>query len=341
MHKTPTIRDVAREASVSVAVVSRVLNEGTGPVAASTRSRVLHVIEELGYQPRAAARELQSGDTTTVGLVLADLTNPFFSRLADRIVWEARSRGTQILLSTTQEDPHVEAEALDTLIGRGVAAVIATPTAENVEKWQRLRRRGIHVVFVDRSIEELPDIDVVSLDNAASAQIATEHLIDLGHERIAFISGPARTTTGRSRIAGFRTAMAKAELSVDEQLIHAVPFRGEGGGDAVGAFLSLADPPTALIVGNTAQAHNALRRLHQAAVSVPEELSVIIFDDNPWAELVSPPLSVIRQPIEMLAMHSMDLVLARVRGTITDTVRHVRLDADLIERSSTAPRGAR
>ncbi|KTS89317.1 LacI family transcriptional regulator [Microbacterium testaceum] len=338
MQKTPTIRDVAREAKVSVAVVSRVLNDGTGPVAPDTRSRVLHVIEELGYQPRAAARELQSGDTTTVGLVLADLTNPFFARLADRVVWEARARGTQVLLSTTQEDPLVEAEALDTLIGRGVAAVIATPTSENVEKWQRLRRRGIHVVFVDRSIEELPDIDVVSLNNAASAQIATEHLIGLGHTRIAFLSGPTRTSTGHSRIAGFRTAMAEAELPVDERLVHAIPFRGEAGSDAVGALLALDDAPTALVVGNTAQAHNALRRLHQASVAIPRDLSVIVFDDSPWTELVSPPLSVIRQPIEMLAMHSMDLVLARIRGTITDTVRRVRLDADFIERSSTAPR---
>lgn len=337
MQKAPTIRDVAREAGVSVAVVSRVLNDGTGPVAAPTRSRVLDVIDALGYQPRAAARELQSGDTTTIGLVLADLTNPFFARLADRIVWEARARGVHVLLATTQEDPHLEADALETLLGRSVAAVIATPTSENAEKWERLRRRGVHVVFVDRALDELPEVDVVSLSNSASAEMATTHLIGLGHERIAFISGPLRTSTGRSRLAGFRAAMAAAELPVDEQLLHAIPFRGDGGSDAVGALLALPEPPTALIVGNTAQVRTSLRRLQQASVAIPSELSVIVFDDNPWTEIVSPPLSVIRQPIEMLAMHSMDIVLARIRGTITDTVRRIELDADFIERSSTAP----
>jgi LacI family transcriptional regulator len=335
--KAPTIRDVAREAGVSIAVVSRVLNDGTGPVAATTRSRVLEVIEELGYQPRSAARELQSGDTTTIGLVLADLTNPFFARLADRIVWESRSRGTHVLLSTTQEDPHLEADALETLIGRSVAAVIATPTNDNVEKWERLRKRGVHVVFVDRSIAELPDIDVVSLGNQASAEFATRHLIGLGHSRIAFISGPLSTSTGLSRLAGFRTAAQTAGLEVDEQLIHAIPFRGDAGSDAVGSLLALPEPPTALIVGNTAQVRPALRRLQQASVSIPGDLSVIVFDDNPWTELVSPPLSVVRQPIDLLAMHSMDLVLARIRGSISDTSRSIELEADFVERSSTAP----
>src|SRR4051812_44974501 len=131
VQKRPTIRDVAQEAGVSVAVVSRVLNDGTGPVAPQTRARVVEVIERLGFRPRAAARELQQQSSTTIGLVLADLANPFFSRLADRVVWEARARGIHAVLLTTQEDPHLEAESLETLIGRSVGSVIATPTGGN------------------------------------------------------------------------------------------------------------------------------------------------------------------------------------------------------------------
>lgn len=336
MQKAPTIRDVAREAGVSVAAVSRVLNEGTGAVAATTRARIVEVIDELGYQPRAAARELQVGATTTIGLVLADLANPFFARLADRIVWEARSRGVHVILSTTQEDPHLEAESIETLIGRSVASVIATPTGGNIDKWKRLQKLGVHVVFVDRAIDELPDIDVVSISNAASARLATNHLISLGHSRIAFISGPLSTSTGRSRLTGFRDAMTHAGLELDERLVHAIPFRGDGGSDAVGSLLALAEPPTALIVGNTAQVRAALRRIKQAAISLPDELSVVVFDDNPWTELVSPPLSVIRQPIEMLAVHSVDLALARMRGTIPEGARAIEVDAEFVERSSSS-----
>ncbi len=337
MHKPATIRDVAREAGVSIAVVSRVMNDGSGPVAPQTRERVVEVIERLAYRPRAAARELQQQSTTTIGLVLADLTNPFFARLADRVVWEARARGIHVVLLTTQEDPHLESESIDTLIGRSVGSVIATPTGGNVEKWSQLAQLGIHVVFVDREIDELPDIDVVTISNELSAEVATDHLLGLGHTRIGFISGPTTTSTGRSRVTGFRTALQRAGVPVDNRLVQAVPFRGTSGGDAVTTLLSLPSPPTALIVGNTAQVRNALSRVQQSALTVPDDLSLVVFDDNPWTELVSPPLSVVRQPIDMLALHSVELAYGRLKGAISEPARRIRIDADFIQRSSSAP----
>lgn len=337
MPKAPTIRDVAREADVSIAVVSRVLNPGTGSVAQATRQRVVDVIDRLGYHPRAAARELQVGAQTTIGLLLADLTNPFFARFADRAVWEARSRGVNVVLATTGEDPHLEADSLETLMSRAVGAVIATPTGENEELWTRLMDRGVHVVFVDRELSDLPGPDVVSIRNAASAAAATNHLLDLGHERIGFISGPRTTSTGRARITGFEDAMRARALPIDPRLVHAVPFRGDSGADAVGSLLSSGTPPTALVVANTAQVRAALRRLQQSSLSVPEELSVIVFDDDPWTELVTPPLTAIRQPIEMLAVHSLDLAIGRMAGTASSQRRRVEVDAELVRRSSTAP----
>jgi LacI family transcriptional regulator len=337
VQRRPTIRDVAQEAGVSVAVVSRVLNDGTGPVAPQTRARVVEVIERLGFRPRAAARELQQQSSTTIGLVLADLANPFFSRLADRVVWEARARGIHAVLLTNQEDPHLEAESLETLIGRSVGSIIATPTGDNVDKWRRLIALGVNVVFVDREIDELPEVDVVAINNDLSAEVTTRHLLGLGHERIAFISGPLSTSTGRDRVAGFRRAMAEAGVDVDERLIHAIPFRGDAGGDAVSALLALPSPPTALIVGNTAQVRSALRRVKQSSIAVPDDLSLIVFDDNPWTELVSPPLSVVRQPIDMLALHSVELAVGRLKGALTEAPRHIRVDADFVQRSSTAP----
>ena len=320
---------------MSVAVVSRVMNDGTGPVAAATRTRVVSAIDRLGYRPRAAARELQLGATTTIGLLLADLTNPFFARLADRVVQQARAKGVQILLATTQEDPHLEADAIDTLLSRNVGSVIATPTGGNIDQWTRLIDRGVHVVFVDRELDALPGIDVVSIDNAGAAEVATDHLLALGHRRIAIISGPESTSTGRARVAGFRAAMDRAGATVGDGWIRPVPFRGGSGGDAVTALLSLPNAPTALIVGNTAQVPSVLARVQQSRVRVPDQLSLIVFDDNPWAELVSPPLSVVRQPIGLLALHSMDLAIGRTRKSLPENPRRVVVTGEFVERSST------
>jgi LacI family transcriptional regulator len=341
VKKPATIRDVAREAGVSVAVVSRVLNEGTGPVAPDTRAKVVEVIERLAYHPRAAARELQQRTKSTIGLLLADLANPFFARLADRVVWEARARGVHVVLLTTQEDQHLEAESIDTLIERSVASVIATPAGDNVDKWNRLIDLGIDVVFVDREIDELEGTDVVTIRNDSSAETAANHLIGLGHTRIGFISGPAATSTGRDRVAGFRRAMEAAGLGVDDELIHHIPFRGDAGGDAVGVLLSDPEPPTAIIVGNTAQVRSALRRIKQAEIRVPEDLSLVVFDDNPWTELVSPPLTVIRQPIDMLALHSVELAVGRAKGLLPEHRRRIEVDAEFVRRSSSAPAAQR
>ncbi|GAA1937650.1 LacI family DNA-binding transcriptional regulator [Microbacterium aoyamense] len=334
MRKPPTIRDVASAAGVSVAVVSRVLND-TGPVAAKTRDRVVEAIEKLGFHPRAAARSLVTG-TTTLGLIVTDLENPFFARLADRIVWESRSARIQVVLMTTHEDTHLERETLDRLQDRSVAAIIATPTGGNADKWERLIELGIHITFVDRSVPGVP-IDVVRIENVDSARSATEHLLNLGHERISIISGPESTTTGSERISGYRLALEERGIAYRSELVHAVRFRGDAGADAVGSLLSLQSPPTALIVANTAQVHNALRRLEQSRIRIPDQLSVIVFDDNPWTDLFTPPLAIVRPPIDMLAVHSLELVGGRLRGQVGDVPRSVAVSAEFVARSSTAP----
>jgi len=335
MKKAATIRDVAARAGVSVSVVSRVLN-GTGPVAPAKRAKVLEAIEALAYRPRAAARQLSQGHSDTIGLLLADLTNPFFARLADRVVAEARSRGLQILLMTTQEDPHLEGQALETLLDRSVGGMIGTPTGHNVERWDKLTSLGIPVVFVDRAITELDQMDVVSIENVRSAATATRHLLDHGHRRIGIISGPLDTTTGLERVRGYEDALRDYGVTRDARLVRPAPFRGDRGAEVVARMLALEDPPTSLVVANTAQVRVVLRMLAQARVSIPDDLSVVVFDDNPWTELIQPPLTVVRQPIDMLALHSVELVHARKRQLLPPAPRHIRVAAEFLERSSTA-----
>ncbi|WP_104137714.1 LacI family DNA-binding transcriptional regulator [Arthrobacter sp. ZGTC131] len=341
MQKQPTIRDVAHAAGVSVAVVSRVLNPGSGPVAAATRGRVNDVMQTLGYHPRTAARELKHGPATTLGLLLADVSNPFFARLADHVVQEAHARGIQVLLMTTQEDDRLESERLSTLIERRVSGIIATPTGNNLEIWKKLQDMGADVVFVDRSIPSLPEVDVVSINNTESARAATALLAAHGHRRIGIISGPASSTTGRDRIAGHRQALEAAGLDQDDLLIRSAAFRGAAGGDAVTALLSLEHPPTALVVANTAQVTTVLRRLAHAGVSIPDELSVIVFEDSPWTELMTPPLTIVRQPIDLLARHSVQLALSNASGQTSGKPTTIRVEAELIERSSVARPGSK
>lgn len=334
MAKPATIRDVSERAGVSIAVVSRVLNPGSGPVAPDTKLRVQQAIGELSYRPRTAARELKSPGTTTLGLMLADVANPFFARLADKIVWEARARGVNVLLMTTQEDQHLEEECLNTLYERRVAGVIATPTSTNRAAWEKLDDLNTRVVFVDRTIEGVDFADSVGIDNDLSARRATAHLVSLGHTRIGFVSGPTTTSTGRARTEGYRQTLREHGLDVDESLIRHIPFRGDQGSDAVNALLSLPQRPTALIIANTAQVIPSLRRLAFSGLSIPEDLSVIVFDDDPWTELFTPALSIIKQPTEMLAAHSIELALntAGERGRT-----NLLVQAEFIERGSTAP----
>lgn len=335
MKKAATIRDVAARAGVSVSVVSRVLND-TGPVAPAKRAQVLEAIEELGYRPKAAARQLSQDRPDTIGLLLADLANPFFARLADRVVAEARSRELQVVLMTTQEDPHLEEQALRTLLDRSVGGVIGTPTGHNVEHWDKLANLEMPVVFVDRAIDGLDQVDVVSIENVESAATATRHLLNRGHRRIGFVPGPLDTTTGSERVRGYEQALAERGVARDERLVRPVPFRGESGADVMAQMLALDEPPTAVVVANTAQVRVVLRMLAQSRVSIPDDLSLVVFDDNPWTELIRPPLTAVRQPIDMLALHSVDLVHARMRQKLPLSPRRVRVAAEFLERSSTA-----
>lgn len=336
MPKQPTIRDVAAAAGVSVAVVSRVLNPGSGPVAPLTLERVVKVIDDLGYHPRTAARELKHHTPTTLGLLLADVANPFFASLANHVVTEADARGIQVLLMTTQEDSALETQRLTTLLERRVSGIIATPTGENIEFWSKLLKVGTDVVFVDRSIPELPQIDEVRSDNSASAHAATAHLCAMGHRRIAIISGPDRTTTGHDRIQGYLKALSEAGITPDKELVHSSEFRGDGGADAVSALLSLPVRPTALVVANTAQVAGVLRRLSHSNVTIPGELSVIVFDDSPWTELTTPALTIIRQPIDMLARHAVNLALATSSRRESPGPARISVRTELIKRSSVA-----
>jgi LacI family transcriptional regulator len=326
--KQANIKDIAAAAGVSTAAVSRVLNDGS--VSAKTREKVESAIEALNYRPRTAARELR-GHASTIGLLVADVTNPFFSKLADRVVWEARSRDVQVVLMTTQEDSQVELDAIRTLQSRGVNGIIATPTSGNPELWKKVTAQNTPVVFVDRMLEGVPDAHHVGLSNEMVAKRATSELLARGHSRIALISGPSESSTGQQRVKGFLAGHREAGIEPDPNLIIEIPFRGDSGFEAASALLAMKQRPSALLIGNNAQAYHVMRRILLAQLNLPEELSVITFGDDPWTQVVSPALTAVRQPIELLAAHAVELA---VRGY--GPAQRLILESELVIRASLA-----
>ena len=248
-RRAVTIKDVARHAGVSQGVVSRVLNDGIGPVAPATRQRVQASIKELQYRPHAAARELKTQTTSTIGLIVADVANEFFARLADHVVRAARTLGLGVLLTTTQEDPGLESASVEMMIDKRVRGIIAAPTGRNPAIWRQVTEMGAQLVFVDRTLDRVPRADVVGIDNEAAAFAATQHLIEtgIGGSPSSAARSPSPRAANGSWATGGRwssSAPTRTRARLRGRL------RRPTAGGAVETLLALKDPVTAVVVSN-------------------------------------------------------------------------------------------
>jgi LacI family transcriptional regulator len=335
-RRAVTIKDVARHAGVSQGVVSRVLNDGIGPVAPETRRRVQASIKALHYRPHAAARELKTQTTSTIGLVVADVANEFFARLADHVVRAARTLELGVLLITTQEDAALESRSVEMLMDKRVRGIIAAPTGRNAAIWREVTDMGAQLVFVDRTVARVPRADVVGVDNDAAAFAATQHLIEHGHRRIGIISGPLSISTGRERVAGYRRALEQLGMDADDELVFEADFDDPAGGRAVDALLAREDPVTAVVISNTALAATATARLRELDVAIPEDLSVVVFHDAPWTALAKPAFTVVRHPSAEIADTAVNLLSQRLTADPPPRGQRVRLTSTLVPRGSVA-----
>ena len=333
-----TIRDVARLAGVSVATVSNAVNEPER-VSDELRNRVNKAIVALNYAPRAAARSLRKQSSGLIGLIVADITNPFFTELVRAVEVVASQRGYSVLLCNSDEDPGREARALDLLRSQWVDGIVlaATGTA-SADRAALLSQLRVPVVLVDRGLEGL-GFDSVVLDNRLAALQATRHLIDQGHRRIGLISGPAGLSTGADRQAGYREGLLAAGLSPDPALIREAGFREDQGHQATLDLMRLPDPPTALFAANNLMAIGMMRALTALGLDCPGDVSVISIDDFPWADVFRPRLTTVSQPVRAMGELAMRLVTDRIgggRGGPGET--HV-LTSHLEVRDSCAPPG--
>lgn len=307
----PTIREVARLAGVSVATVSKALNR-SGNVSEALQTRVAAAARTLGYAPHASARSLRSGATRTLGLLVADLANPYFLRLVESIERLASAGGYSVILCNSAEDPAREERHLAMLMSQRADGIFLIPTRIG---WNgrpaAMADLPMPTVLVDRNVEGL-GLDSVTTDNLAVGRVAAEHLHALGHRRIGVIMGSPEHQIARHRIDGFRSALAVLGTSLDQRLVESDNFTETSGHAAALRLLARAERPTAIFATNNHLALGLLRAIMDRGVQVPDDLSVVVVDELPWPGLLRPKITVVVQPSEGIAEAAVSLLMERI-----------------------------
>jgi LacI family transcriptional regulator len=331
-RRRPTIYDVARLAGVSTATVSRALND-TGRVAAAKRAAIDAAVEQLGYRPNTIARSLVTRSTQTIALLLPEITNPFYAELVTGIQQLTLERDYTMLLCTTDFDPEQEERYLRLLRAKHVDGALVDGLVLPPERIARFVEDGFPIVCLDRDVNS-PAVPLVQVDNRMGARLATEHLLALGHARIAHIMGaPARIS--EERLLGYQAALAHAGVAADSSLVALGNFTESDGHDAMHALLSRETGLTAVFAANDLSAIGAMNAIVASGRSVPADISIVGFDDLRLAQYTSPPLTTVRQPAGDIARHSTELLLGMIAGHKPRKLHHL-FTPELVVRSSTA-----
>ncbi|MDH4136173.1 MAG: substrate-binding domain-containing protein [Anaerolineae bacterium] len=331
-----TINDVAKRAGVSLVTVSRVINNA-GNVSAATREKVERAIEELGYVPSVMARSLRSKRTRTLALIVSDVTNPFWTTVARGVEDTAQSRDYSVFLYNTDENPVKQQRYLDVVIAQRVDGVIIAPYDSDAQNLAQLRKRNIPTVIIDRRIEGW-DVDSVRGDSLSGAKALVQHLISLGHERIAMISGPANTSTAEERVAGYCMALAEAGIPLDTRLIMRGEYRTLSGEKLTQRVLDEELNPTAIFAANNTIALGVINAVEKRGLRIPQDIALVCFDDLPNVSCLFPFLTVVAQPAYDMGVNAAQLLLSRLDSEVSLQPRHVVLPTRLIVRHSCGSR---
>jgi LacI family transcriptional regulator len=325
-----TIADVAREAGVSRQTVSRVLND-KDEIRASTRESVMHVIERLGYSPSGIARSLATNKTLTVGLVVPDITNPFFPEIARGVEDIARERGYEMFLCNSVEDPEREENILRALEDKRVdGTIICSSRLPDERLFPRLRQQRAAVLVNRLAPPELAG--TVRVEDAEGTLQAVNHLLDGGRRVIGFLCGPPNSHSAKERARGFKMALSGGDHSLDETLMRPCPPNPEGGYEAALALLSWRSDVDGLVCYNDLVAVGALRACVELGLRVPDDVVVVGCDDIMVASLLSPALTTLRVPKYELGASAARMLLDRIGGRRAES--EVLLQAELVVRES-------
>jgi LacI family transcriptional regulator len=330
-----TIQDVAERAGVSAMTVSRVINH-PARVAASTRQRVEQAIHDLGFVPNALARSLLRGRTHTIALLVSDISNPFFTQIARGVEDVAQRNGYTVIFGNSDESPEKERQYIQALVSRRIDGLLIAPAGSASRAMlDLLIRHRNPFVLIDRAIEGV-STDTVIGDSVGGAQTLTEHLISLGHRRIALVNGAPEVPTARDRLSGYLQMLRVHGIELRQNLIVAGQYTRESGYQAAQQLLALPPDqrPTAIFATNNFLGVGVIEALRQARLAVPEDIAVVCFDDIELASALHPFLTVVAQPARTFGTIAMQFLLDRLDGGEVVAPRKVVLPPELIVRVS-------
>lgn len=328
-----SLRDVAKRAGVSPMTVSRVINNAAG-VKQETRQRVTEIIASMGYIPNRLAQGLISQRTGTIGLILPDVANPFFAHVLRAAEMTARREGYRLLVCNTEGDAALERDYIQNLIAHQVDGLIVAPVGDRSRGGLLpLIQRKYPLVLLDRSVDGI-ECDLVQGDSAGGARRLVQHLVAIGHRRIAMILGPDDVSSTRERYSGYCEALKAAKLPFERDLVVETTVDLPGGYRAMQQILHLEERPSAIFAVNNMTALGAMQALREQGLSVPEHLGLVCFDDVEHLAILAPFMTVVDQPAEAFGSMSAQMVLERIAGLANEKPRQVRLPTKLIVRIS-------
>jgi len=328
------MKDVAEKAGVSVATVSHVINN-TRYVSEPTRQKVLKSMEELNYSPNKIARSLRKKETNTIGFIVPDISNFFFTGIANHIEQELNDNAYNVILCNSNENIKQEKNQLQTLNSYQIDGVIIAPApGDHSYLHESTLIKDFPLVFIDRKPKNYNCTSVL-VDNFESSYNAVRRLIDKGHDKIGIITGLSGITTTSERLNGYKKALKDHNIPVNDKYIRSGDSKFQAGYSCTKKLLEETDI-TALYVTNNLMCIGAVDCLNENSVSIPEELAIIGFDDYKWASITDPPLSVISQPIEEIGKTAVNKLIEYIEGEAdeSDEPQEIRLSTKFIERSS-------
>lgn len=329
-----TIYDVAKEAGVSHMTVSRVINGKKG-VKPETREKVLKAIEKLGYTPNSLARSFVLQKTHTIGLIISDITNPFFTTLARGVEDTAMNKNYSVILCNTDEDPEKEQIYLEVLARKRIDGILLASATGKKTTLKTILMKNIPLVLIDRKIEGLDNVDVVKGDNVSGAYLLTKTLINYGHKRIGIILGYKHIATFYERLEGYKKALTEANIQIDENLIKFDKPSKDSGFKLTMELLNMKNPPTAIFGGNNFISIGVMIAIKELGLKIPDDVSLVSFDDIEIMSQVYPFLTVISQPAYSMGVIATELLIRRIENK--DKIKEKReiiLKPELIIRES-------
>jgi LacI family transcriptional regulator len=333
--KNATMQDVADLAKVSKTTVSHVINE-TRPVSEGKRQRVLYAMKELDYQPNILARSLRKRETGTIGLIVPNNANPFYAEVSRGVESLSFEEGYNVILCNSDRNLQKEIAYTELLVSKRVDGIlfVGAWVGEQTQHLSEINRQGIPLAVVDRFASDL-DIDLVRTDNHLGGWLATSHLLGLGHKRISCIGGIPEFTPNAERIIGYKKALRDAGIAIKDEIIIRTNFQFEGGHRAAQQLLSLENRPTAIFACNDLMAIGAMRAARDLGFRIPEDISVVGFDDIQMAQYTCPQLTTIAQPMFDMGKLATEMLLERIRDTNIPQRKRI-LEPKLVVRQSTS-----